>query len=159
MSEGTIIVNLEKAIGVLLWVEDENYESTCNGYYGIHIESGLFDAIGTDKLEYGIKFFQSGNFYPPEAPHICEFDIHDFFDLECISQDTDFDFMDSRNNAEEYGLTTEKEIQDAIDDHVKMTREVCASCKRSEIGCCGRYFDAGANEEKLYDHRYTVEWR
>ena len=153
-----IKVNLKKAIDSLLWMEDENYKFACNGYHGIHIDQRMFDTYETNEIECSIKFFQSGNFYPPEIPHICEFDIHNFFDLDCILQDTDFDFMDSRHNAEEYGLTTEKEIQDAIDDHVKFAREICASCKKDEIDCDGRYFDADTNEEKLYEHQYKVNW-
>ncbi len=157
--EMKIKVDLEKAIDALLWMEDEQYEGTCNGYHGIHIMPGQFEQMETNIIECGIRFFQSGNFYPPGTPPICKFGIHALFNIECIYRDTDFDFMDSRHNAEEYGLQSEEEIQSAIDEHVKATREVCAFCKKDEIICDCRYFDAEANEEKLYEHRYHIEWR
>jgi hypothetical protein len=128
-----IKVNEKKMIETLIIMEDENYKYSYNGYHGVHIMPASYQAKETDILNGDIEFYQSGNSYPPDAPDICEWSVDEFFDYDAILKETDFDFNDSKSNAEEYNLRTEEEIQNAIDEHINFAKEVCHSHKNKTL--------------------------
>ena len=151
----TICINRKKLIDAIVWSQDpNNYE---NGYRGVHVFPWWFNDGNTAQPT--IQFYQSGNEYPPETAHVCEFGVMAFLDEDAFLRDASWDdlengYNDLRKEAEEAG----EDSQSWVDEADKSLREIVSNCLVSEIVCDAQYIDHETDEVRNYDHRYKVEY-